>query len=1307
MAYTEERKIWLDKNGKVLVDKGGKPFYTISCCCTGSSSDSQCCWQTYEAYCVDTGGNSIYGLGATGSESEKRWTAPRLVSYLCTTDCEGKTVAYSNNPAKHKWVLDAPGTAHYILKRNDLQQCSTVRIDKHGNKVVDVPCSRPAADVPPPDIPCSCENLGWGAPSAVLPYYTYSIPLVRIRTMYCPRPGASVVAGERLTPQWLAIGMSGGKPLEVEPGTTWLEFTSTYRNGLYYLGNFVTGPMEEVCGFCPVYDKDQNITPEYTEWYKDKMDRIHVTVAHATCNYSVLYNGEYANRVGYAWPYPGGGGYMVAPDFWVVGDTVHRLVQNTEGILMDSMCGTIAAISQMSAATCWVPGFDGHMVCFDEQEWGSLVITDLGGNASFHWVREAHGAYCEVKDTPVVAGVVPKGATVTLDGSPMWEYRAYLTTDLPVGELNASHLAFALGSSTEPPAASSAFVSINAQGLKCPQYWFLFCTQWWSCCFNDPPKSLPFGAPEEDNKEQEQNQGQNEGTGNTGEESPGDGSGAEEGGEEQKPCCKPVQHKERAYRLGERYPRPYFFNGEHTYTKEVTLRLHEADENQDESGNTAAYQPLRKFDYTKDGHLYFVSRLSIDNYPTWYKDKLCEGSLNGAKYDVPVANFDKEAQHCLIYCELEDAPFWAASCRYPATNLKAESDTKENAMGYGRWTMTGRPGALTMSYGHGFGCYSKADRASGLGRCTQKWLPVEPITLNESGARYMHGFGNECDPVLLSKYTRTTSVVSEYCMETDKETGECTHKIVSTYCRYDITDWWDNGSGCPNWRWGAYNAGRIVYRSKVLVTSGNVSNWEPVPSSNEDEYEFNNYLHKGLLKPLTGERFMWEGAVYDSRICDKAFSVWGLDVPCSSEIESKYGDNLIVVTSYVSGGIYMFQWPEYCCTDWVPPTSGGDPGGDEPGGDEPGGDPGGGGAGGIIKNPDPDDERISEDIAKDMYPDMQRPDKKNPWQQKGLVLSAGTVITYKLTCQTLVQDTRSSFGQGKTEHDFDYQGWTGTATYSASSNASRTYDWNNYCAGEFTCTLQENRTLTGPGILCFPGTGMLVSQATLQHAWKNVALYDRSQPNISEHSLNIKMLNPTQAASTFPAVTEMQICVTRIKNQAGYYYLAVKAPVCVEGPWIATIPDQKCNMENHYTHRTREAQDKPWVLDTEQNELSDLTNNWGETNPFEYSPDEYTYTYDWRVLEPWRYPGKDITQIVVDSKLGSCNNDFAPDHAKQACEQSWQANRNKTIKNTDPANPIKEWNQTGALRGNWKATAEVTISIPAPEPPDSDNDGDI
>lgn len=62
----DNRKLWYDKNSRLLVDSDKNPYYTTECCCLGV------CWQRYEASCMDDDGNPIYGSSGTG-DTDNMW----------------------------------------------------------------------------------------------------------------------------------------------------------------------------------------------------------------------------------------------------------------------------------------------------------------------------------------------------------------------------------------------------------------------------------------------------------------------------------------------------------------------------------------------------------------------------------------------------------------------------------------------------------------------------------------------------------------------------------------------------------------------------------------------------------------------------------------------------------------------------------------------------------------------------------------------------------------------------------------------------------------------------------------------------------------------------------------------------------------------------------------------------------------------------------------------------------------------------------------------------------------------------------
>lgn len=900
MAYTEERKIWLDKNGKVLVDKDGKPFYTISCCC-----GSTCCWQLYEASCVNSDGIPAYGT-AEEAPGPRHWTTPRLYMYTCTADCEGSSVFGMDwRGNEGTWRLENPGTAYYALKRTDIPVCSILHVDEQGNSSWEVPCSRPAAFVPAPDIPCSCEILDWGYRERRLPYIEYVCAICHVSTMYSKDGGPkSTCIGSSKLPIWeVPEGLLCSNTSE--PEAVWYSIRPEGRLAYYYM-NYGHAPLLDKV---MVYGGDLTDYNGKSEFFQTNANALawlwpYELQLNATNLTADKYNGLdgvesdlYLELIRY--PFNTnlmlGSGVMWASNLSVfsAGTRLTDYTWHTEFV------GTIASSQLVTScvATCFTMELRAlRFGCsFASDQWGSLIISAGEGDATLHWVREATGADCVNSDTPTAVGVVNPHEQVVLDGSPEWYYRTYFTTEFPLAGVNEQNRLYAEGKGSREEGLvkpDNMKWSFQAQAMKCPQYNFLLYAQGQSCCFNDPPHLENFGiapeASEEKNKQEEAetttDNEQGEGNKDTGAEGP---------------CCVPYYHKERVFARGERNPQGLLWDSNVVIHElmDYTSLMHEAEESVDENGNEVQGKPFRVFNQGKDGHLYYVSRLTIHNYPSWKTKNLCVDSLNANLYDVPKVDFSYDAQLCVdssVILKYKPPTYSTAECAYPKTNLKLddaflehEYRGDESLMGYWRIGRDKRSRQLRF-----------------VPRGTKYQRNVLPV-----GQFCRAAYGKNCTSSLVSVYKDINTKVSTYTINTN---GETTNK---TYCEFDIADWWKSGSGCPN-----YNINAVV--SLKLEVHENRPTGNDVSTKNETT----DLL--GAHWDVVRNRFMWDGKVLDPYIFpmnenlsfrENMFSVYPVTSTTTNHL---MGTELVTtfVTSYLDGGVYFYQKPtsEYCCPEPEP-----------------------------------------------------------------------------------------------------------------------------------------------------------------------------------------------------------------------------------------------------------------------------------------------------------------------------------------------------------------------------------------------------
>ena len=325
--------------------------------------------------------------------------------------------------------------------------------------------------------------------------------------------------------------------------------------------------------------------------------------------------------------------------------------------------------------------------------------------------------------------------------------------------------------------------------------------------------------------------------------------------------------------------------------------MHEAEESVDENGNEVQGKPFRVFNQGKDGHLYYVSRLTINNYPSWKTKNLCVDSLNANLYDVPKVDFSYDAQLCVdgyvLSSKYKPPTYSTAECAYPKTNLKLDDAFlehkyrgDESLMGYWRFNI------------------DDLRRLRFVPRGTKYQLNVSPV-----GQFCSVAYGKNCTSSLVSVYKDINTKVSTYTINTNGETAS------KTYCEFDIADWWKSGSGCPN-----YNINAVV--SLKLEVHENRPTGNDVSTKNKTTDLLD--AHRDVVRT----RFMWDGKVLDPYIFpmnenlsfrENMFSVY----PVTSTTTNHWqGMELVTtfVTSYLDGGVYFYQKPTngYCCPEPKP-----------------------------------------------------------------------------------------------------------------------------------------------------------------------------------------------------------------------------------------------------------------------------------------------------------------------------------------------------------------------------------------------------
>lgn len=538
------QKIWLNSEGKVLVNSDGKPYYTEECCCLSSKLF---CWVQYEARCIDADGSDVYGQSGTHNSDTEQWTQPYKVGWSCAAEWP------TNLGVVSEWTLAAAGTARIWL--NAGSDCDSAT------------CSEATANPPAIGIPCSCNPI-WGNVAFELPYYDY---------------GVTTISG---APVWQVNGQSGA---------------SRTRVARKYLANYGTGDL---------------LTPAAAQ--------------HPSSNY-----GSYKVMQGNGWTFyeiPGAGIFVPADGgkLWVENGTIKSL---GEGNLPVSVGQASSAF--VSFLSVFEPGWTAD---FASNKWGVIEIAKLdnrgAGEINMNYVMEARGGFVEASSVYTEHGVL--GASMA--GAPMYHYRCYITTVVPIADINSGNLAWALGQSSAEHSLATCWA--QAAALQCEEYRHLYIAAAWGNCQDDPAKPVPFSV---------NSTGSNL-------------SGA---------FCTPPNMTAFMAPCDEAYPLPYYANGNMPWDwPTTTYWLHEDDEAVGPGGQPLAIPALRRANVSSDGHAYKVIQLSIDNYPSWFVSDLCSGIPGNP--EVPALDFSDSA----YYCNLCGS---GTSCQWPHLSASLPVMTKSDS----------------------------------------------------------------------------------------------------------------------------------------------------------------------------------------------------------------------------------------------------------------------------------------------------------------------------------------------------------------------------------------------------------------------------------------------------------------------------------------------------------------------------------------------------------------------------------------------------------------------------------------------------
>lgn len=558
---------WIDStNHYLLVDDNGAPLISSECPCGSTAT----CWQRYEASCVDYYGSPVYGNSGTGKTSEAHWATPVMVDW----SCGGKTlpgVAVTN-----AWVQDAPGFAHIWIKADIGQDVPKSECPAK--------CSVPTT-VPQPDLPCSCQPV-WTNVNHPVNAANYSYVVRKWKFLgWDVGPNGSTYVDSAVLPIWEYSSFASRYDK-----VTGSRYSS--NKSWFFLGNYVKGSLDGPQSFCGESSAEQAA-------YKSFQDTGSYLV------YSVR-SASGASGVFVRLPNESIWAQRNGSDAWIEDGklfVVSSMYKDPDvGTSTTSCC--VSELDTAEITTSWVTYSRVHEMpfytSFNSEQWGHISVDVTTTDEHLHpfIVREARGAQVPRDEIDIVT---TQFVTGRYEGSPLWYYRTYVTTDWDIPQLNWDNWNFVMSGDGQNVSLLTAYV--RAPGVFCPQYWFLYITEAWQACVTDTdPRVIPFIEP---------------------------GAGM--------PCAPGVECAPPTYMLnvaddGRYAPPPYWTSYEPT----ETAWKHEVDESLDQNGEYQIVPGLRALNTNTDEHAYKVSRLSIKNYPTWYgSDVKCATVLDGSAWEIP------------------------------------------------------------------------------------------------------------------------------------------------------------------------------------------------------------------------------------------------------------------------------------------------------------------------------------------------------------------------------------------------------------------------------------------------------------------------------------------------------------------------------------------------------------------------------------------------------------------------------------------------------------------------------------------------
>lgn len=1202
---------------------------------------------------MDGDGNPVYGSSGTGIADDMWWTTPYMVAWTClasqTTEL-GPT---------ERWVLDSPGSAHIWLSA--------------GNNCESSVCSSPMSDVSRPDIPCSCSSV-WGDMEVEPPHWLYGVYLYQFTGWsYTFDPATSEVTGsysvaQETRPIWDLYGFSSGGIYDKVTA----EYLSS-RVGRYYVANYQTFTLDSAQGLCP---PDSNV--DSSRW----------SAAHSSFDYLRVWDGVgYFNKYFFSvpdegvWTTPGesatenmfvraGTLYQVFNDYWDynwdTGETFYYEGFTSIPITQYS----VIPQSSTYAMSMQYP----YAVEFDYDQWGHIEGSagidpnSMAEYITINYVREARGASCAMQDVPVSAGVLD--GDIYLQGSPMWHYRLFITTEFPLEVFNSAYKEWAMGGSEYEAERASATTVVD--GYFCPMYWFQQVGVEWAFCPADPLGPGPLATGE-------YSAWYDSGT------TPGFSSGM--GPVAAGRVCSPVLVRETAIPNAYKFPLPdlWYDLYSYGYVRSDSLGwLHEVDDIFDESGFLLPEIPFRQYSMYTDGHAYAIRRLSIDNYPTWFTDGQCAESLNAAEFEVGRVDYTEAAQSCSV-CERETNFYGPSmvtytSCYWPYTPrcMPALSHSCGYRSQYGPIYEVPYPNKLTV----GEGTEEDASKCRALSVVSN----ITELVNSVSSTQEWEYWSDE--PSLVDIYWTTVHV--------------------------DLDGWFRSGDGCPDWQWGmaiyyawsveedciAYSAGSPVWLPKDRRTEYGI---EVIDAINREGHPPNiggpRILGAAGFCAMGWDAFGWEGDVFDPLSACGTHEELRLR-PANPIISTPYGGyfewsgmhgstinystpEYRYNASLMSAGAVALQWPQfYCDEDGLTHSY-------------------------YVPSPDFCDDVIMSScmqrvVADEGFPNFSPPDPADPYQSDTIVLRSGTVIFFSEAVGLEIDEEYtvnhpyvSTFSEYCRHGNLCYDNtWT---FYTGAESIYSYFEHSNYVVSASysiasSLVLSQDVTLTGEGSFVLPYT------VHASPTWWNSITDDFESTYSCVHRSWVSAFSRFNSKETGSeaVVLASELVIYRVRNIRHSYCFSVKPhdgtaeadgldfrsniQMCMSSVWDR-FQAYSCSWAQPVWQGSFNSYgDSEWTAPWE---CSYYQGRWSTVGPFHAS--DYQYKFDEVEFNPEKFCGADLASTIRDRYM----------HCTAATEGSngWARCTNEVMAASS--------DQYASAGRAWRCSRYVSFSI-VPAPPEEE-----